>query len=255
MALGIFDWGTGGLGLQKALREIRPDLDMVYVGDVGTEAYSLLSREALAERVEQILQAFAQMGISRVLLAGHSASTAIADVSVPGVEISGVIEPTLQTMRTKQFKEVGVIGGRRAILSGAYGRSLRKQRFMVVQRVSLDLADVIESGNSQTEELEDLVRALLEPLAKSDGLLLANTHYSLISPIIQSVLPKAEIIDPTRDTAISVASQLPIFQNASGKSSFYTTGEASDMKRKARALYGLSADFHHLALNAPGMAA
>ena len=64
------------------------------------------------------------------------------------------------------LREVGVVGGRRTVLSGCYGRALRKQRFCVLQRVSLDLSVEIENGHAKSAHTRQLVEGLLEPLFK-----------------------------------------------------------------------------------------
>jgi len=255
MTVGICDWGVGGLCLYKALRAGRPDLDIVYVADQGAGAYNLLSREALTERVEQVILTFRAMGIPRVVMACDSASTVLDAIAVPGVNVTGVLEPTLRAMRHRSYREVGIIGGRRTILSGAYGRSLRKQRFMVVQRVSEDLANLIESGQVNTPEIMESVRDMLEPLAKVDGLLLANTHYPLVASSIREALPNTEIIDPSVFTVSELISDLPEFSGNEGKTTFYSTGNPMAMKASARMLFGLNINVRSLSIAEPKLAA
>ena len=255
MSLGIYDWGTGGLRLYNALRSTRPDLDIVYLADQGSEDYGLLSREALTERVTQVIQAFAAMGISRVIVACDAASTVLNEVSVPGMTVSGLIEPTLNSMRQMKFREVGIIGGRRTILSGAYGRSLRKLRFMVVQRVSLDLTSEIERGDISALTMRESIEALLEPLAKSDALVLADTNYSIVANMIRSVLPNTELIDPVAAAVAELAKELPEFKSSQRSTLFYTTGDPLEMKRRARLLVGLSIEARSLELAEPKLAA
>ena len=144
---------------------------------------ALLSKPELEERVRQMLHTFQGLGVSQVVLASNAASTTIGDVNVEGIKQTGVIEPTLRAMRSRRYRELGVIGGRRTILSGAYGRSLRKQRFCVLQRMSLDLCQAIENGSTQESEIREMLAYLLEPLVKVDGLLLASAHYRLVSPM------------------------------------------------------------------------
>ncbi len=255
MAIGICDWGCGGLRLLKALRSARADLDTVYIADQASEAYSLLSREALQERVGHILRSFLQIGVERVVFACDSASTVLPELIMARMTVSGVIEPVLRSMAGRSLREVGIIGGRRTILSGAYGRALRKQRFMVVQRISLDLANSIESGDVDSESVHDTVRDLLEPLVKVDGILLANTHYPIIEPLFRKLLPNAQIIDPTFETVRELAGDLPRFSGSEGSSIFLTTGSPSHMSERAHKIFGTRTPFSPFSLDEPKLAA
>src|SRR5258708_36938566 len=91
--IGICDWGIGGLGFYRLLRAERPDLDTVYLGDQGAVPYGLLSHRELSARVTRILCFFRQTGVGRVVAACNAASTILPSVRVPGVRVTGVIDP------------------------------------------------------------------------------------------------------------------------------------------------------------------
>jgi glutamate racemase len=255
MTLGICDWGVGGLRLYGELRSARPDLDIVYVDDRGSETYSLLSRDALTDRIVKVLEAFRSMGIQRVIMACDSGSTVLGDIVVPGVLATGVVKATLGGMRNKPYREVGIIGGQRTILSGAYGRALRKLRFIVIQRVSLDLAQLLEAVPQDAIAIEESVQELLAPLLKVDALLLANTHYHLAASVIHSVLPRVDIIDPSTFAVAELVQELQGVEPGAGTSVFFTTGEPSEMRTRAQLLYGLKIDAKGLSMHEPKLAA
>jgi glutamate racemase len=255
MTLGICDWGIGGLGLYQLLKRSRPDVGVTYIGDQGSVAYSLLSRPELAERVELIQLAFRGMGVDRVIFACDEASTSLSEVSVSGVTASGVIDPTLRSMRHRKYREVGVIGGRRTVLSGAYGRALRKQRFCVLQRVSDDLSIAIEQGLSDKEKTQELLSGVLEPLAKVDCLVLACTHYRLVSEAIQGLLPNAEIVDPVEQTVSELLQALSGSEASRGPDAFFSTGDPQAMAKRAAETYGLKIKVEPLSVARPGLAA
>jgi glutamate racemase len=255
MTVGICDWGIGGLGLYELLKRARPDVGVTYIGDQGSVAYSLLTRTELAERVEQMLLAFRRLGVDRVVFACDEASTALGEVSVPNVTATGVIDPTLRSMRSKKYREVGVIGGRRTVLSGAYGRALRKQRFCVLQRVSDDLSIEIEQGLSNESRTHELLSGVLEPLAKVDCLLLACTHYRLVSRTIREILPFADIVDPIEQTVAELVQSLEDSGSPSRSDAFYTTGDPAAMKQRAAETYGLNIGVESLNMARPSLAA
>ena len=255
MSLGICDWGIGGLGLYDLLKRSRPDISTVYIGDQGSTPYSLMSRPELADRVHQVLLTFRELGVTRVVFACDAASTSLDEVSVAGVSATGVIDPTLRAMKSRRYKEVGVIGGRRTILSGAYGRALRKQRFCVLQRVSLDLSTQIEKGISNDLHTREIIESVLEPLAKVDGLVLACTHYRLVSSTIQEILPGAELIDPVEATVAELIPSIPASEGELKDDVFLTTGDPQAMQRRAKETFGLDLNVEAIRILRPGMAA
>lgn len=248
MTLGICDWGIGGLGLYDLIKRSRPGIGVTYIGDQGSVPYCLLSRPELADRIEQILLTFRTLGVNRVVFACDEASTSLGEAAVPGITATGVIEPTLRVMRGRKYREVGIIGGRRTVLSGAYGRALRKQRFCVLQRVSEDLPIAIEQGWANETRTREMLTGVLEPLIKVDCLLLACTHFRLVAPQIREILPEADLIDPTEHTAAELLQTLPETDSAECVDTFFSTGDTKAMHRRALETYGLDIAVESLAV-------
>jgi len=254
MTVGIADWGIGGLGFCKALKNSRPDVEIVYLADQGYEMYDFLSREDLINRVGLLTQTFRDLGVKRVIMACDSASTVLNEIDTSGMKVTGIIAPVLRAMQQKHFREVGVIGERRTILSGAYGRALRKLRFMVVQRMSTDLALTIEAGREHTTATAEMIQELLEPICKIDCLLLASTQYSLVADAFQSILPAAEIVEPYREALRELLLELPAPEQTPRPSAFYTTGTPREMAIRAGQAFGMSIDVEAISIGDPGVA-
>ena len=255
MTIGICDWGIGGLGLYDQLKRARPDLSIVYVSDEGSTPYTMLSKPELEERIQTLLTTLGGMGIDHCILASDAASTTLDDIPTPRMKTTGVIEPTLRAMKARRFREVGVIGGRRTILSGKYGRALRKLHFCVLQRISLDLCQELERGDNDPQHVRAILQELLEPLLKSDGLLLASTHYRLVAPLITELMPYAELIDPIQDTLEELLRTLPSANSDLGQDIFYTTGDAQHFQARAKQAFHLDLKVGRLELPASVMAA
>ncbi len=255
MTLAICDWGIGGLGLFDLLKRARPDLSIVYVSDEGFTPYTMLSKPELEDRVQSLLGTVAHLGVDRCILASDAASTTLDDIPAPQIKTTGVIEPTLRAMRNRRYREIGVIGGRRTILSGKYGRTLRKLHFCVLQRISLDLSQSIEQGDFDPNRMHALLHELLEPVFKADAILLASTHYRLVVPVIQELMPHTDLIDPTQDTFDELMRTLPQAEEKVGEYSFYTTGDEAHFQQRAHEAYGIEIRPGHLDLPASVMAA
>ena len=230
MELGICGWGIGGLSLYEQLKLARPDLSVTYIDDYGSTPYTLMTRQELEDRMRQILTAFRNFGVEQVVVASDAAGTVLNDISIPGLKTIGLIEPTLKAIKNRHYKEVGIIGGRRTILSGAYGRSLRKMHFCVLQRISLDLSQLVESGGAFHPEIPAVLTELLEPLLKVDCLLLASPHYRALAPAIKRILPDADLVIPTDETVSELLRQLPQSSGGKGTDTFYTTADPVSLK-------------------------
>lgn len=142
--------------------------------------------------------------------------------------------------------EVGVIGGKRTVLSGSYGRALRKLRFLVVQRVSLDLGMRLETGAFSRRELEDSLTSLLEPLAKADGLLLADSLYATVSASIRKIVPRAVLIDPFDYVLRELTDEFGGLDCGTGRFTAFTTGDPREVSERADRLFGLRLEFSRL---------
>ena len=255
MTLGITDWGTGGLALYNLVKQSRPDISVVYLADNSSTEHSMLSRQELEEKVRQILTTFRRLGVDHVVFAGNAASTSLSDVAVTGIKAMGVVEPTLRAMRSRRYREVGVIGGRRTILSGAYGRSLRKLRFCVLQRMSLDLSSVIENGSATDDEIREILTALVEPLIKSDAIVIASSPYRKVTPLLRRILPGADVIDPAEEAVVEILKWLPPAASGVPSDVFYCTGDPSQFRERASSLFGLNIQAQHVKLGAAELAA
>ncbi len=240
MKIGIVDWGVGGLGFYQLLHEHRPDIDVVYLGDQGQPSYGTLSHAVLAARISGIAAEMHHRGAERVVVACNAASTVLRSVKSP-VPISGVIEPTLRHLLTTDSKlPVGVIGGRRTILSGSYSRPLRHHGYTVLPRVAQPLSAIIEAGK-QAEAGPEL-QTILGPILSVPRLVLACTHYIVLADQIRELMPQVEFEDPATITWREIEPLLPAPSSTKGTDQFFTTGDPARMKLAAQLAFGVQAE-------------
>lgn len=241
--IGIMDWGIGGLGFFKLLRQAAPGLGCVYLSDSGAPPYGTLSRAALTRRVRQALAWFDERGIGEVVVACNAASSVLA--RVPSVEptsgaqaprrrLLGVIEPTLRALLRGPRSSIGVFGGRRTVRSLAYLTPLRRAGFSVEQRIAQPLSAFVEAGRLSGAEVEREVARILRPIAGCQLLVPACTHYVALMPLFQRVAPEARWIDPA---ALTLAALLEPSaherRRPPAESEFWTTGSPAAFVRGA----------------------
>ena len=239
MTIGVCDWGVGGLGFYGLLKTNRPDLDVVYLGDQGVPGYGKLPANVLTRRVADVLTEFRRQGADRVIVACNAASTVLD----PGDPYAlGMIRPTLNALSTKSSLErgkIGIIGGRRTILSGAYARPLRASGWFVRARIAQPLSGLVETGLADAPETLATLDAILRPLRGVDRLILACTHYVVLADAIRARLPGITLVDPAALAWAELAPTLPPPVSRKGTTRFLTTGDPACMASTARAAFGI----------------
>jgi glutamate racemase len=250
-ALGILDWGIGGLGFFELARRAHPHAAVIYVSDAGATPYGKLPPAQLAARVREIATWLRGRGVQHLVVACHAASTVLPRLGVDGVsggivtaagstEATGVVAHAVRLVHADGAHRVGVVGGRRTIRSGIYRRALAGRGIHIVQRVAQPLSAHIEAGALTSATLRRDLDQILAPLAREDidALLLACTHYPAIAPQFAVRLPGARLLDPAAET-LRWVSRHWLRKVRSGPHSFVTTGDPAQMRHAARLAFGV----------------
>ena len=242
MILGVLDWGIGGLGFHQLLRARFPRGRIVYWSDSGVMPYGRLPANDLAARVDFVARAMGARGVTHLALACHAASSVLH--LLPGErsgrpEITGIIEPgaaAIHALRRPGF--VGVLGGRRTILSRVYRRLL--DGLKIRQRIAQPLSAHVEAGDLDSSALRRDLLAIMAPLRRADTLLLACTHYPALAPAIQDLAPNARLIDPAAAMLRWIERHWPLDGMSGAGDEFITTGDPKVMRRSAQLAFGVN---------------
>ena len=236
MPLGIIDWGIGGVGIYKLIKERRPDLPVVYFSDTGVTPYGKMSRVELVARLKNVIEYLESRGVTHIIVGCNAASTAIPHLNT-AIPLDGVIETAVDLVARTKPRSLGLIGGRRTVLSGAYRTRLAKRGIAVRQRVAQPLSGLIESGDIKSDKLRTEVRRILSPLRNCSHILLACTHYPAILPVLSDFVSNGTVfIDP----AFTLAVKVDRLKIPSGSVDvFLTSGDARQMARSAKNAFGV----------------
>lgn len=239
----VLDWGIGGAGALARLLAAYPHLSMVYWSDSGQTPYGRLAPEALAARLERVLEYAARAwGVTHALVACNAASTALHAVRA-SVPVAGVIEPAVAHLSALPRQTIGIIGGERTIDSGAYTRPLREAGHAVVGVATQPLSALIEAGEHVGDGARAQVAGLLRGLERVDTLALACTHYPAASALIASILPGVDLYDPLDAAMAWIASQWepswPMMSDSVATLDVVTTGDPAATTRAARLAFGV----------------
>ncbi|MEO5857994.1 MAG: aspartate/glutamate racemase family protein [Pyrinomonadaceae bacterium] len=235
--LGIIDWGIGGVSIYKLIKKRRPNATVLYFSDTGATPYGKMGRSELAGRLDAVIEFLIAKGMTRLVIGCNAASTVIPDLAEHGIKIEGVIDPAVAAAAKLKPKDLGVIGGRRTIVSGVYRRAFLALGIDIKQRIAQPLSGLIESGDTSSQALRSEAEQILSPLEKCSHILLACTHYPAIEPLLKDLVStKTKFIDP----AAAVVQRLGSFPTKGNEiDRFLTTGDSRQMKRSAKLAFGV----------------
>jgi glutamate racemase len=213
----MFDSGFGGLTVARALIDLLPDEDLVYVGDTGRYPYgSRPLDEVLAFAVEITRYLVGHHDVKVVVVACNTAAAAaLAELQAEfPVPVIGVIEPGVRALvSATRNGQVGVIGTVSTIGSGAYQAAVVEAHGGVKLSCAAcpGFVEFVERGEIDGDEVHVLAERLLAPLqdAGIDTLLLGCTHYPYLARTIADVMGRDVVLVSSADeTAFSVAAEL-----------------------------------------------
>jgi glutamate racemase len=246
--LGILDWGIGGVGFYVSARARLPNLPVVYWSDAGTVPYGKQAPAELARRLVAIARWLKrEAGVTHLAVACNAASSVLPtidlrDETLP--EITGVIEHGVRAalQRTAPGQVIGVVGGRRTILSGAYRRALPGRT--VRQRVAQPISARVEAGDLNSEALRCELDGIMAPLREVNLLVLACTHYPALRGAFAERAPGAGIVDPAAELLAWAVDAWQLESAASGgePDRVFTTGDVAATARSALLAFGMELD-------------
>ena len=195
-ALGFFDSGVGGLTVVRAVQDLLPGEDVIYLGDTARLPYGSKSPETIRQFAEEDVNFLLSKGVKAIVVACNTATAHALPKfweNCP-VPIMGVIEPGVEAVLADEAAErIGIIATRGTIQSHAYQHALatRKRGLMIHGIATPLLVPLIEEDWISEDVTKEIVRKYLDPLVAKgiDTLMLACTHYPLLVPVLHEILP------------------------------------------------------------------
>ena len=215
-AIGIFDSGVGGLTVLKAVMEVLPQENTIYLGDTARVPYGIRSPETVTRYSFENTQFLLSQEIKMLVVACNTASA----ISLEAVKrefplpVLGVLEPGARAaVAATRTGRIGVIGTEATIGSGAYEKAVRSVNagIEVFTQACPLFVPLVEEGWTDNDVAELTARRYLDALRASsiDTLVLGCTHYPLLKKVISRVMGDSiTLIDSATETAREVAEVL-----------------------------------------------
>lgn len=235
--LGIVDWGIGGISVYKLIKEKRPEVSVVYFSDTGVTPYGKMSRPELIARLNAVIIFLKTKGVTHLVIGCNAASTAIPFIDTQGFKIEGVIDAAVEKTARLKPKRLGLIGGRRTVVSGVYRKAFAERGIEVEQRIAQPLSGLIESGDVSSDKLMAECKHILSPIKNCSHILLACTHYPAVANVLRNfVSPQTILVDP----AAHLAGRVAEWKLLAGSDEFFTSGDGEQMRKAAKSAFGVN---------------
>ena len=199
--IGMFDSGVGGLTVARAVIDLLPHEDLIYFGDSARCPYGPRPTEEVRSFTFEIIDSLLAEDVKLLVIACNSAASAALEEAREryDVPIVSVIEPgTRAAIAATRNRRIGLIGTEATVRSGAYDRAVAetKANVTMISKACPRFVEFVEQGDTTSDELVKVAEEYLQPLKDQDvdTLLLACTHYPLLTGVIQYVMGEGVIL-------------------------------------------------------------
>jgi len=184
------------LTVVRAVQELLPAEDMVYLGDTARLPYGSKSPETIRQFADEDARFLIARGVKALVVACNTATAhALPQLREQyRVPIIGVIEAGVDAaLANPNVERIGIIATRGTIRSHAYQHALalRRTGLIIHGQAAPLLVPLVEEDWMDHPATKIVLQTYLDPLVEKgiDTLMLACTHYPLLIPVLRQVLP------------------------------------------------------------------
>lgn len=233
--IGIFDSGSGGLSVLRALHERAPMLDVVYFGDLKNMPYGSKSQFELLELTEQAIQILQNAGATQIVSACNSVSASVVRITPAMENIIEMVGPAVRSIAQKGIVHIAVAATPATVESGMYQKEFERAGIRATMIACPELAAAIEREDDilAQQNIDDVVA--LAVATGAEALLLACTHYPLVRVMFGN---KIAVIDP----ADAVVDEIIARYGTTGKGilKFLVSEKSISFQKRVESLFGVN---------------
>lgn len=220
MKVGVFDSGFGGLTVLRALLELIPGADYLYLGDTARLPYGAKSRATVARYAVSSARFLVGEGAEYLVIACNTASALALDAirEAAPVPVLGVVETGANAAQASSHtRDVLVIATAATVESHAYEAACDERGLRAMEKACPLLVPLVEEGWIEHPVTAEVLRIYLSELMEQarieglhpDTLVLGCTHYPLLRAQIERAVPQGmRVIDSAAVTAEQAAQAL-----------------------------------------------
>jgi len=199
--IGVFDSGIGGTSIWRAIHQLLPNEQTIYLADSKNAPYGQKSKQEIIALSMKNTELLLEMGCKLIVVACNTATTnAIRELrakyDIPFIGIEPAIKPAATHSKTQT---IGILATQGTLNSELFNKTVEMyQDTKIIEQIGHGLVQLIESGNIDSTEMKQLLTEYLTPMieANIDYLVLGCSHYPYLIPQIKKILPpRIQIID------------------------------------------------------------
>ena len=230
--IGLFDSGIGGTSIWRAIHELMPNENTIYLADSKNAPYGQKSKEEIIALSEKNTELLLEMNCKIIVVACNTATTnAIKELrakyNIPFIGIEPAIKPAVNNSKTQT---IGILATKGTLNSALFSDVLKLySTTKIIEQIGFGLVELIENGEVNSIKMNQLLNHYLAPMieANIDYLVLGCSHYPYLIPQIKKIIPDSiQIIDSGEAVARQTQKVLleKVGLNLDGNSSqlFYT---------------------------------
>jgi glutamate racemase len=199
--IGIFDSGIGGTSIWQEIHQLLPNEKTIYLADSKNAPYGQKSKQEIVDLSMKNTDFLLKMNCKLIVVACNTATTnAIQELrtkyAIPFIGIEPAIKPAANNSKTQT---IGILATKGTLNSELFHKATEMhQDTTIIEQVGHGLVQLIEAGQINSKEMEQLLHSYLQPMIKAniDYLVLGCSHYPYLIPQIKKILPEhIQIID------------------------------------------------------------
>ncbi len=200
-SIGLFDSGIGGTSIWKAIHQLLPHENTIYLADSKNAPYGKRSKQEIIDLSSKNVDFLLEQNCKIIVVACNTATTnAIKELrekyDVPFIGIEPAIKPAANQSETQT---IGILATKGTLNSDLFNRQVESYtNVKILEQVGYGLVELIERGQIDSTEMSNLLKIYLRPMVKAnmDCLVLGCSHYPYLIPAIRKIIPEhVKIID------------------------------------------------------------
>ena len=250
--IGVFDSGIGGLTVLREIWQVAPGESTIYFGDNSRAPYGTKSRSTIIRYSLQNMKFLESKDVKMIVIACNTASAYAYEelkkrANVPVVEV--VTPGADKACRATKNGKIGIIATKGTISTGVYKQAVERRAeelglrdIEIFEQACPLFVSLAEEGWWDTEVTRLTAEEYLKPLKEVgvDTLVMACTHYPLLSKVIGEVMGEGVTLVNTGEATAQVVKDLLDSESGSSRPvrEFYTSDEPDLFEKVAAPFLG-----------------
>lgn len=250
--IGVFDSGIGGLTVLREIWQVAPGESTIYFGDNSRAPYGTKSRSTVIRYSLQNMKFLESKDVKMIVIACNTASAYAYEelkkrANVPVVEV--VTPGADKACRATKNGKIGIIATKGTISTGVYKQAVERRAeelglrdIEIFEQACPLFVSLAEEGWWDTEVTRLTAKEYLKPLKEAgvDTLVMACTHYPLLSKVIGEVMGEGVTLVNTGEATAQVVKDLLDSESGSSRPvrEFYTSDEPDLFEKVAAPFLG-----------------